>query len=443
MNVTGFIAVLYLVSLGTYPVPEARIATVPIPAILLGAIILILLLNHLSGYRVSLTDRDKQIFSMSVFLASWLTLVTAASSAGFGYDVDNHRYIGIGYILTFPFLYLAFRYLKPAWLLWALLSAGVIALSVGYYRFFSASSGISSEHALGYWGIKYQPATRNSDALYPVASALIATTLYSISRHAVTRGVLIFIILMAFSAVILSLSRSAWLALFTGFAGSLWFNRNHSAGVRKRLASVAGIIIASVIAGAMYLSVESISHYQALSDRVFSIVDSNDPRVSNRDRVDLARDAAIGLWRHPAGVGVGNSSFALGRPVHSDAHAENAWLAMGLEGGWPAIITFTLLLVSLVLPNAPAPVDPREEYKHDFTRSFGPTIILAICSYLMFNYELNSLFLWSLLAAAWATKRSGTRGAHPHHIGTNRCLQCRENTGGGASIDSLTDTTGR
>ena len=181
MGLMGFTTTLFLLSLGTYPVVEARIASLPFSAILLGLLLGLLLMNGLTGYRVVLSSQDKSIFAASIFLAYWLLLVTAASSFVFGHTADNHRYVGIGYIFAFPVLALIFRHLKVAWLLWALLGGCVLALSIGYYRFFTLSGGIPEEHALGYWGIKYLASTRNSDVLYVIVSGLIATGLYAAS----------------------------------------------------------------------------------------------------------------------------------------------------------------------------------------------------------------------------------------------------------------------
>jgi hypothetical protein len=441
MNLIGFAATLFLLSLGTYPVVEARIASLPLPAILLGLLLGLLLLNHLAGYRVFLTNHDKRIFAASTFLASWLALVTFASSAAFGYVVDKQQYVGIGYIFAFPFLSLIFRHLKVEWLLWALLAGTVLALSIGYGRFITFSGGVPAEHALGYWGIKYLPSTRNSDVLYPVVSGLVATGLYTITRIRLIKVVLMFIIIASFAAVILSLSRSAWIALSSGYIGLLWFTRHQDITVRRRGKAIGVIVLAGIVVATWLHSNGSYTQYEVIVDRMQSIVDDNDPSASNRNRMDLARDAVAGILRYPAGVGVGNSSFALGRPIHSDAHAENAWLGIGLEGGWLAIIAFSLVLLWLVLPINPIPAGPPTGYDGVFS-AIGMALVVAICGYLMFNYELNSLFLWSVLAAVWAIKWRGSIAVNRQDIGTDGGVQCADHSCRGLTLDSRADASG-
>jgi hypothetical protein len=407
MGLMGFAATLFLLSLGTYPVVEARLASLPYPAILLGLLLGLLLLNSLAGYRVLLTGYDKRIFAASMLLASWLAFVTAASSVVFGHIVDNQQYVGIGYILAFPILALIFRQLKVVWLLSALLSGCVLALSIGYIRFITLSGGIPSEHALGYWGIRYLPATRNSDVLYAIVSSLIATGLYASASTRLIRVVLMFVSIASFAAVIVSLSRGAWLALLTGYVALLWFTRQQHIPVRRRVQAIGVIVLMGIVFVTWFNPAGTYSDYDAIIDRMHSITDASDPSVSNRDRINLAMDAVVGILRHPTGVGVGNIAYALGRPMGSIGSAENAWLTIGLEGGWFALAAFSLVLLWVFLSINPI-ASGRSVTDNGLLSAIGTALVVAICSYLMFNYELNSLFLWSVLATVLGIERRGS-----------------------------------
>jgi hypothetical protein len=440
VGVMAFTAIWFLLSLGSYPVVEARIASLPLPTILLGFLLAVLLLNGLADYRVYLSTQDKRIFAAATFLAFWLLLVTAASSATHGYVTDLHQYVGLAYIFAFPFLALTFRTVKPLWLLWALLGGCVLALSIGYFRFFTLSGGVPSEHALGYWGIRYLPSTRNSDVLYAIVSSLLAAGLYTVTRARSIRVILIFVVIASCAAVILSLSRGAWFALISGYIAFVWFARRQGKAVCRRAQAIGVLVVLGVgVAGWFNLS-GSGTAYDTVVARMQSIVDGGDPSVSNLDRLDLAQDAVVGILRYPAGVGVGNISHALGRTMDPVGNAENAWLTIGLEGGWLAIVAFSLLLLSLVL--LIYPIRKARLAKREGTfRAIGTALIFAICSYLMFNYELDSLFLWSLLAVVSGIKRRGGVAISRQDIGADGGVQCTGHYFSCGALDSDTDTS--
>lgn len=440
MSLIGFTATVFLLSLGTYPVVEARIGSLPYPAIVLVFVLGLLLLNGLAGYRAVLSNLDKSIIAASTFLAYWLFLVTAVSSFVLGHSLDNQRYVGIGYILVYPAIALAFRHVEVRWLLWTLLGGCVLAISIGYGRYFTLSGGTLSEHTLGYWGIKYLPSTRNSDVLYAMVSSLVATGLYAFARTRLIRLVLIFIVIASFSAVILSLSRSAWIALSTGYAALLWFTRKHSVGVRRRAQTIGVIVFLSLVVATTFNSKAVDFHYDLIVDRMLSIVDNADPAASNQERLDLARDAVTGILRHPAGVGVGNAAYALGYPLHSVGHAENAWLTLGLEGGWLAIAAFTSVLVWLLHSTKP-PGSTQAAGRADASAAIGMALLVSTCTYLLFNHELNSLFLWSVLAVVWAIKRRKSIATDRHDFSTDGGVQWPEHNRRGVALDSGANTS--
>ncbi|HHH45338.1 MAG TPA: hypothetical protein ENK49_14495 [Gammaproteobacteria bacterium] len=441
MGLIGLAATLFLLSLGSYPVVEARIASLPLPSILLSLLLSLLLLNSLAGYRTVLTRQDTVIFAAATFLASWLLLVTVVSSAALGYAVDTHRYVGIAYIFVFPFLALVFRHLNARWLLWALLGGTVLALVIGYTRFFTISGGVAAEHALGYWGIKYLPSTRNSDVLYPVISSLVATGLYATARTRFTRTVLLFITIVSFAAVILSLSRGGWIALSAGYLSLLWITRRQHSVFRKRFRTVGAILLAGIVIATWLHLNESNTRYDAIVDRMQSIFDDVDPSVSNRDRLELAMHAASGILRNPVGVGVGNIAYALELPVNSIGSAENAWLTVGLEGGWPALAAFSLFffwLFASILPTS----SHRKVQDDNHSQAVGIALVAAVFSYLMFNYELNSLFLWSVLAVAMSTRRRNYHAIYRQDRGADGGVQCAGNDNRRIALDSRADPSG-
>ena len=440
MGLMGLTAVLFLLSLGTYPVVEARLAALPYPAILLGLLLVLLLLNGLAGYRAVLSGYDKRILAASMLLASWLALVTAASSAAFGHAVDRQQYVGIGYIFAFPILALIFRHVKVAWLLWALLGGCVLAVSIGYIRFLTLGGGVPSEHALGYWGIRYLPSTRNSDVLYAIVSSLVATGLYAIARARLIRVMLMFIAIASLAAVMFSLSRSAWLAVSTGYLTLLWFTRHQDLAIRRRARTIGVIVFVGIVAVLGLNPNETDTGYDVVVDRMRSIADASDPSVSNRERMYLAMDAVDGLLRFPTGIGVGNAAYALGRPVSSVGSAENAWLTLGLEGGWLALAAFSLILLWLSLSIISIPYN-RSITQDDLFSAIGMALLVAICSYLMFNYELNSLFLWSILAVVGAIQRRRSVAINRQDIGAYGGLQRAGYNRRGVALDSGADAS--
>ena len=249
-----------------------------------------------------------------------------------------------------------------------------------------------------------------------------------------------FVVIASFVAVILSLARSAWIALSTGYLALLWFTRRQGITVRRRSQVIGMIILAGIVVATWLNSDGSYTHYELVVDRMQSIVDGSDPRVSNRDRLELARDAVVGILRYPTGVGVGNSAYALGRPLHSVGHAENAWLTIGLEGGWLAIVAFSMVLLWLALSVNMLPSSQVAVYDGVYA-AIGMALVVAICSYLIFNHELNSLFLWSVLAVIWAIKRRRRIAINRQDIGADGGIQCAGHNRRGVALDPGADTS--
>lgn len=239
-------------------------------------------------------------------------------------------------------------------------------VAVGFYRFITASGGEPSEHLLGYWGIKYLPATRNGDALYPLIGLALALSY----RRLVTLPLAV----MFGTAIILSGSRGAWLVMAVLLLVSA--------------RSMRTALLAGTAAIAMPLLVVSVwpDLRDALLDRAATIASADDT-ASNQERLELLQAASAAFPENTLGAGVGNFGQAVGyRALSSDVlnHAENTLATVAIEQGLLGLLVYLVLYVGLTR-NVFAP-----------TRSFALLAAVAL-AHSVLNYELNSWFYWAVV----------------------------------------------
>lgn len=222
------------------------------------------------------------------------------------------------------------------------------ATLVGWYRFATGSGGIASEHVLGYWGIRYEVATRNGDVLYPLAALLFVNRVGS-------PGLRLVALTTSLPAIILSYSRSAWIAVATLFIGRL---KAAHLGLGAAIAVLLTIVL---------------GRGRSLSERFFSIFEQ-DSRASNTERIAIAEQAIRSLSPFGTGPGVfraGNVSLA--------RHAENLFLTVGVEMGVFALAALLLLWATILI------------------RTTEKRAVVALTIFVIFNTELDNVFLWLLV----------------------------------------------
>jgi hypothetical protein len=289
----------------------------------------------------------------------------------------------------YPLLFIVFCFRRPVAVrpFFYGLSIGLAALTLfGWYRFITVDGGVISEHALGYWGIKYTEATRNSDALTPAIVTAIAIAGLQQKQAVTTRLLLGAALAIGLPAVILSSSRSAWIAVaaFVFFYGGM---------KRRMLLHIAAI---AVVGGVALMLLENLAvsadGNAALFERAISIVNPNiDSSNLSRSRL-LMYAMELGLYNPIVGVGPGHFSAyvcRLGYPELIGAmHPENLFMHLFSEYGIASSVT---LLVVLGLAC-------RDGLRATTSELFtAGSAMGALMLWLQMNSELPSLFIWVLL----------------------------------------------
>jgi O-antigen ligase len=118
--------------------------------------------------------------------------------------------------------------------------------------------------------------------------------------------------------------------------------------------------------------------------------------ASNVERMERYTSVVTVMASNPLGIGVGNFSCAVGEIDREVKHAENAYLTLTMEGGWVAGMSFVAILLYLFqrlrkqAQNSHAPGGQ--------VGGMSTTLLVSLAAYFLFNDEVNSLFVWSLLA---------------------------------------------
>jgi O-antigen ligase len=405
------LAVIFLLSLGSYPIEDLRLnifgLLVPAPSLIL-ALILITLIHHALVMRRNdvLSSVDPKLVALSVLLGGLLTMSTIGAGAVSRCDaatLDNLKWIP--YIIGFPLLAVILSRLSRNAMWSALLVACSIAVVLGYYRFLFLEGGVHVEHLLGYWGIRYTPATRNSDVLYPLVAAILSAGLIRNASSQGMRAILTLSAILSITAVVLTQSRSGWIALLVAAVMMYW---TVFRPLRSEKGGAVWILLAIVVPLVIVASLQE-QYADLLLSRAKTIlgVEQEVGEASNVERMERYTSVVTVMASNPLGIGVGNFSCAVGEIDREVKHAENAYLTLTMEGGWVAGVSFVAILLYLF-----------QRLRKQAQNSHAPdgqvdgmsiTLLVSLAVYFLFNDEVNSLFVWSLLAvvASVVPRRQG------------------------------------
>jgi hypothetical protein len=364
---------------------------------LIFALILITLTHHalvMRRYDV-LSSVDPKLVSLSVLLGGLLTMSTVGAGAMSKCDtatLDNLKWIP--YIFGLPFMAAILSRLSERALWSALLVACMVTVMLGYYRFVSTEGGILAEHLLGYWGIRYTPSTRNSDVLYPLVAAILSAGLITNASSQRMRAILTLAASLSITAVVLTQSRSGWIALLVAAVTMYWMAFRP---LRSENGGIVWVLLAIVVPLVIVVTLPE-QYSDLLLSRVKTIfgVEQEVGVASNVERMERYASVVTVIASNPLGIGVGNFSCAVGEIDREIKHAENAYLTLTMEGGWVAGMSFVAILLYLF---------QRLRKQEQNRRTSGgqvsgipATLLVALAAYFLFNDEVNSLFVWSLLS---------------------------------------------
>lgn len=280
---------------------------------------------------------------------------------------------------------------------------GVGVLAYGAYGFFTGRTGDPLEHTLGYFGVTYTESTRNSDVLYFQATFwLLLAYLYPNlrRRRTVTVVVLSLLLLALLGAIILSLSRGAWVAgLITPLLLLVIWNQS-SVRISRRAVWLVLMLGFGIVVGIYVVPQEWLSMVVARWGSLFTL--SPEGGNSNAARVALINEVLEICAAHPLlGVGVGNLRYYLVDFQFGAAnHAENVYLQALAEQGLLGLVSLLGIMfwVGACLVRA-----VRYAKAADGITSWillGLVINWAV--YGLFNSLLDNMWFWALLSLAAA-----------------------------------------
>lgn len=304
--------------------------------------------------------------------------------------------IAVGFTLNalYPLLFVGFCLRRPTVVRsFAFgLFVGLLGVALlGWYRFVTWEGGLISEHALGYWGVKYTESTRNSDALVPLLVSATAVALIQRRPTGVLRALSLMALVIGLPALALTFARSAWLAAITFLL--LCGSSNWRMLLRVALLAVfVGLALFVVVSSVAPSFVANALDLVALLERLQSVYDPS-IESSNSERVRLLTYAAeVGL-EHPL-IGAGAGQFGccvekLGFPdLLGMRHPENLFMHLFSEFGVvPSLSALAVVIIASVRGLCAASSE----------RRLAGAALAGLILWLQMNSELPSLFIWVLL----------------------------------------------
>lgn len=290
-----------------------------------------------------------------------------------------------------------------------IIAAVVVIIGMFGFLNFDPIGFWTEEREYGYYGVRYLPATRNSDVIYPVVLASLSLC-GVISSH--RKSGIIFhgvIAIFASGCIILSQSRSAWLALIALFA----------LGLRPSVRVGMLFIVFFVILLFSLPLVPLLKHNNASAffhEKFASIIgaEREDVGSSNDERAALYSQCFHSLHFGVTGVGSGNFQrvIASQNPIISHLqHPESVWAGSFLYHGF----VFAWILAFLFI--LPAALD----FKNGKNESRAIIVPLFVLSQFTTYLELYSFWYIMAVATVMATSRPRNGLSLRQIQGSNLC----------------------
>jgi O-Antigen ligase len=256
----------------------------------------------------------------------------------------------------------------------ALWLGAVLIVVWGYYGFLTHSYGDPSEHRLGYWGIRYTIATRNSDAVFPLFLAIVsATRLRAASKWSQT-ALATAGLLLGTTAVVLSQSRGAWIA---AVVGGLVLLLGALGEKRRKTWLVLALIVPAFTAVLVYLiSVIPFDTF-SLVQRYRTMTELNLFLATNTKRMMVLRADLLIVLHRPLGIGPGLF------------WAENSYLGAFIAAGWMGGLAFLALSV--------IPVRVLLSDRTPLSQVLLP-LVASLVTHSLFNVESETVLFWFVLS---------------------------------------------
>jgi len=223
------------------------------------------------------------------------------------------------------------------------------------------------EYLLGYWGIKYQTSTRNHDTIYPIVGLAYSFLFYKQAKN----KIYLFLCLFFMITLIASLSRGA-LIITIIFTFILTYKELK---LRNFL-----FFLFLLFSFYIFYNLSNYIYWDVIFDNFLSIFETKNEnsRFSNEDRLLIAKKAIESSLFNPIGYGIENYSSIYETNINKSYTAENVFLTILVERGWLAFIFYFRYIYSILNLNK------LNHYN---------LINYFLCIFLLFNYEINNLFI--------------------------------------------------
>lgn len=399
---TGIVVLTYL-TLGTYAVPELRITIrgEEFPYIVpLSVLLLALGLVRALQCRERTSRQD-----LGVLLAC--AVYCLATIASLEVSAIPNGPLAVKYVVmaSFPVVLYLCHLTSSDWTkaVWMLGATSLAVLIFGAYGYLTGEVGDAIEHGFGYFGVTYTTSTRNSDALYFLTLFAISFALARKKTGAI-RVAGYGVALGAGTAIIMSLSRGAWMATAAGLCGVFYLARRNRSPRRLDARMMTALLLVLVLSIGAWFVPEEMT--EVVARRLQTIFNTSDEEGNSNPARIAILSGTTDVILDSAGLGVGVGNLRLFLPAKAGwyvNHAENTYLQVLAEQGFVGFLAFCALGLYVT-----------RRLIAMYRRSPGDWVteallfwVIALLVFKLFNNVLDSSWYWAVvgLAVAYAAAR--------------------------------------
>ena len=291
---------------------------------------------------------------------------------------------------------------------------GITSLAVflyGLYGYVTWQVGSLQQHmynTYGYFGVTYEPATRNGDTVYFITLFSLSFALAKKAPRRATRVAGAVVAICAIAGIVLSLSRGAWIATGVGLVISALLLRKNAGGhERWKYVKVVCFVCLLLILTLRFIPDVAKDVVVSRFGTIFSMSTSEENSNAVRVEILLAAKEAI-VESYGLGVGVGNFASIAHLKMGADHNAENSYMQVLVEQGALGLIGICAMewflikgLLALV-----------RRMSNDWVAEGLLLWVIILSLSMLFNNVLDFSWYWAVIALAGAYLSACNRESH-------------------------------
>jgi len=393
----GLLYLLYL-TLGTYAIPALRIGSGEF-AFPYAAYLIFVLLGVLVARLVK--DQGSIYLSNALLMFTFVYLLSLVVSTSISQFPDLGMTVKSFFFTMTPFLVACVsdkvKFVRRAIICLGI--SGFVVFLFGAYGFVTGEIGSQSEHLLGYFGVTYEPATRNSDMLFLQSTFWILLSILLFGTRSRMRIVYAVGVALLAAGMFLSLVRGTWITTSLTLLIIMVIGSRYRPQIRYVFPLFLVVVVVCLTGITFLLGQEQVhlivNRFSTLS--TLSIDGGN----SNLARIDLAGRILRIIPEHPFGVGVANVRFYLADfPFGVVNHAENVYLQLCVEQGIFGVAIFLLLLGWILSRLSWFVRDTNHRPEEVWVGWALLGIVINWLFYGLFNLMIDSMWYWLVMSLA-------------------------------------------